>query len=179
VYDFQLEQFGFYRKDGETVLEALDRVLHSDFLSHNDNVFRDLTIDRALELNDDIEIQPNVYYFSYAGDKTRQSSVTGERTSAVDMTPLFVPFANRMCSYYDQTTAGGFRIDKTWAPNDGLVNTVSALYPTDSAGRCLTKSGQTGYIQQDGYSNVSYQPGVWITATSSPECPCPIWRRRA
>ena len=161
VYDFQLEQFGFYRKDGETVLEALDRVLHSDFLSHNDNVFRDLTIDRALELNDDIEIQPNVYYFSYAGDKTRQNSATGERTSAVDMTPLFVPFANRMCSYYDQTTAGGFRIDKTWAPNDGLVNTVSALYPTDSAGRCLTQSGQTGYIQQDGYSNVSYQPGVW------------------
>ena len=161
VYDFQLEQFGFYRKDGETVLEALDRVLHSDFLSHNDNVFRDLTIDRALELNDDIEIQPNVYYFSYAGDKTRQSTLTGERTSAVDMTPLFVPFANKMCSCYDRTTAGGFRIDKTWAPNDGLVNTVSALYPTDSAGRCLTKTGQTGYVQRDGYSNVSYQPGVW------------------
>ena len=161
VYDFQLEQFGFYRKDGETVLEALGRVLHSDFLSHNDNVFRDLTIDRALELNDDIEIQPNVYYFSYAGDKTRQSTLTGERTSAVDMTPLFVPFANQMCGYYDQTTAGGFRIDKSWAPNDGLVNTVSALYPTDSAGRCLTKSGKTGYVQQDGYSNVGYQPGVW------------------
>ena len=161
VYDFQLEQFGFYRKDGETVLEALDRVLHSDFLSHNDNVFRDLTIDRALELNDDIEIQPNVYYFSYAGDKTRQSTLTGERTSAVDMTPLFVPFANQMCGYYDQTTAGGFRIDKSWAPNDGLVNTVSALYPTDSAGCCLTKSGKTGYVQQGGYSNVGYQPGVW------------------
>ena len=161
VYDFQLEQFGFYRKDGETVLEALDRVLHSDFLSHNDNVFRDLTIDRALELNDDIEIQPNVYYFSYAGDKTRQSTITGERTSAVDMTPLFVPFANQMCGYYDQTTAGGFRIDKSWAPNDGLVNTVSALYPTDSAGRCLTQNGKTGYVQQDGYSNVGYQPGVW------------------
>ena len=161
VYDFQLEQFGFYRKDGETVLEALDRVLHSDFLSHNDNVFRDLTIDRALELNDDIEIQPNVYYFSYAGDKTRQSTITGERTSAVDMTPLFVPFANQMCGYYDQTTAGGFRIDKSWAPNDGLVNTVSALYPTDSTGRCLTQSGKTGYVQQDGYSNVDYQPGVW------------------
>ena len=161
VYDFQLEQFGFYRKDGETVLEALDRVLHSDFLSHNDNVFRDLTIDRALELNDDIEIQPNVYYFSYAGDKTRQSTLTGERTSAVDMTPLFVPFANQMCGYYDQTTAGGFRIDKSWTPNDGLVNTVSALYPTNSAGRCLTKSGKTGYVQQDGYSNVGYQPGVW------------------
>ena len=161
VYDFQLDQFGIRKDDGETFSQALERVLHSDFLSHNDNVFRDLTIDRALELNDDIEIQPNVYYFSYAGDKTRQSTVTGERTSAVDMTPLFVPFANKMCTCYDQTTAGGFRIDKTWAPNDGLVNTVSALYPTDSAGRCLTKTGQTGYVQRDGYSNVSYQPGVW------------------
>ena len=161
VYDFQLDQFGIRKDDNETFAQALDRVLRSDFLSHNDNVFRDLTIDRALELNDDIEIQPNVYYFSYAGDKTRQSALTGERTSAADMTPLFVPFANQMCSYYNQTTAGGFQIDKSWAPNDGLVNTVSALYPTNSAGKCLTKSGQTGYIQRDGYSNVSYQPGVW------------------
>ena len=161
VYDFQLDQFGIRKDDNETFAQALDRVLRSDFLSHNDNVFRDLTIDRALELNDDIEIQPNVYYFSYAGDKTRQSALTGERTSAADMTPLFVPFANQMCSYYNQTTAGGFQIDKSWAPNDGLVITVSALYATNSAGKCLTKSGQTGYIQRDGYSNVSYQPGVW------------------
>ena len=164
VYDFQLEQFGFYRKDGETVLEALDRVLHSDFLSHNDNVFRDLTIDRALELNDDIEIQPNVYYFSYAGDKTRQSAVTGERTSAVDMTPLFVPFANQMCGYYDQTTAGGFRIDKSWAPNDGLVNTVSAFYPTTTdknTTECLKRDGTQGWVNYDGYSDITFRPGIW------------------
>ena len=164
VYDFQLDQFGFYRKDGETVLEALDRVLHSDFLSHNDNVFRDLTIDRALELNDDIEIQPNVYYFSYAGDKTRQSAVTGERTSAVDMTPLFVPFANQMCGYYDQTTAGGFRIDKSWAPNDGLVNTVSALYPTTTdknTTECLKRDGTQGWVNYDGYSDITFRPGIW------------------
>ena len=164
VYDFQLEQFGFYRKDGETVLEALNRVLHSDFLSHNDNVFRDLTIDRALELNDDIEIQPNVYYFSYAGDKTRQSTITGERTSAVDMTPLFVPFANQMCGYYDQTTAGGFQIDKSWAPNDGLVNTVSALYPTTTdknTTECLKRDGTQGWVNYDGYSDITFRPGIW------------------
>ena len=161
LYDFQLEQFGIYKDPNETVLETLQRVFSTDFMSHNDNAFLDLTIDRSLEINDGIGIEPNVYYFSYAGDKTRQSALTGERTSAADMTPLFVPFANQMCSYYNQTTAGGFQIDKSWAPNDGLVNTVSALYPTNSAGKCLTKSGQTGYIQRDGYSNVSYQPGVW------------------
>lgn len=161
VYDFQLEQFGFYRKDGETVLEALDRVLRSDFLSHNDNVFVDLTIDKALELNDGIELQPNVYYFSYAGDKTRDDVVTGKRVPAANMTVLFMPFSNKMCNYYDETTAGGFYIDRTWAPNDGMVNTVSALYPTDSAGVCQTKNGATGFVKQDGYSHTAYRPGVW------------------
>ena len=70
VYDFQLDQFGIRKDDGETFSQALERVLHSDFLSHNDNAFLDLTIDRALEINDDIGIEPNVYYFSYAGNQT-------------------------------------------------------------------------------------------------------------
>ncbi len=45
VYDFQLDQFGIRKDDNETFAQALDRVLRSDFLSHNDNAFLDLTID--------------------------------------------------------------------------------------------------------------------------------------
>ena len=67
LYDFQLEQFGIYKDPNETVLETLQRVFSTDFLSHNDNAFLDLTIDRSLEINDGIGIEPNVYYFSYAG----------------------------------------------------------------------------------------------------------------
>ena len=46
LYDFQLEQFGIYKDPNETVLETLQRVFSTDFLSHNDNAFLDLTIDR-------------------------------------------------------------------------------------------------------------------------------------
>ena len=42
VYDFQLEQFGFYRKDGETVLEALDRDARTAALRPVEAAFADL-----------------------------------------------------------------------------------------------------------------------------------------
>ena len=43
LYDFQLEQFGIYKDPNETVLETLQRVFSTDFMSHNDNAFLDLT----------------------------------------------------------------------------------------------------------------------------------------
>ena len=161
VYDFQLDQFGIRKDDNETFAQALDRVLRSDFLSHNDNVFRDLTIDRALELNDDIEIQPNVYYFSYAGNQTVQDPVSGNYIPSARMWTLFYPGAINMGKYYDKYTAGGFYIDKSWRPNDGMVNTVSAFYPIHSDGTCLTRDGRQGWTNYDGYSNIHFKPGIW------------------
>ena len=167
VYDFQLEQFGFYRKDGETVLEALDRVLHSDFLSHNDNAFLDLTIDKSLEINKGIEIQPNVYYFSYAGDQTSADPLTGNHYPTVSAIPsngmsvLMMPGSINMGKYCDKYTAGGFYIDQSWRPNDGMVNTVSAFYPIHSDGTCLTRDGRQGWTNYDGYSNIHFKPGIW------------------
>ena len=161
VYDFQLDQFGIRKDDGETFSQALERVLHSDFLSHNDNAFLDLTIDRALEINDDIGIEPNVYYFSYAGNQTVQDPVSGNYIPSARMWTLFYPGAYNMGKYYDKYTAGGFYIDKSWRPNDGMVNTVSAFYPIHSDGTCLTKDGKQGWTNYDGYSNINFQPGIW------------------
>lgn len=161
VYDFQLEHFGIYKDSNETMIETLNRVLNSDFLSHDDNAFLDLTIDKALDINDDIEIQPNVYYFSYAGDQTITDIRTGNHTPSPSMWPLFWPGSINMGKYYDQTTAGGVSIDKSWLPNDGMVNTVSALYPINHSLQCLTKSNQQGYTNCDGYTHTEYQPGIW------------------
>lgn len=161
VYDFQLEHFGIYKDSNETMIETLNRVLKSDFLSHNDNAFLDLTIDKALDINDDIEIQPNVYYFSYAGDQTITDIRTGNHTPSPAMWPLFWPGSINMGKYYDQTTAGGVSIDKSWLPNDGMVNTVSALYPINHSLQCLTKNNQQGYTNCDGYTHADYQPGIW------------------
>ena len=161
VYDFQLDQFGIRKDDGETFSQALERVLHSDFLSHNDNAFLDLTIDRALEINDDIGIEPNVYYFSYAGNQTVQDPVSGNYIPSARMWTLFYPGAINMGKYYDKYTAGGFYIDKSWRPNDGMVNTVSAFYPIHSDGTCLTRDGRQGWTNYDGYSNIHFKPGIW------------------
>ena len=129
LLDFQLEQFGIYKGPNETVLETLQRVFSTDFMSHNDNAFLDLTIDKSLEINDGIGIEPNVYYFSYAGNQTVQDPVSGNYIPSARMWTLFYPGAYNMGKYYDKYTAGGFYIDKSWRPNDGMVNTVSAFYP--------------------------------------------------
>ena len=111
VYDFQLDQFGIRKDDNETFAQALDRVLRSDFLSHNDNAFLDLTIDKSLEINKGIEIQPNVYYFSYAGDQTSADPLTGNHYPTVSAIPsngmsaLMMPGSINMGKYYDKYTA--------------------------------------------------------------------------
>ena len=170
VYDFQLDQFGIRKDDNETFAQALDRVLKSDFLSHNDNAFLDLTIDKSLEINKGIEIQPNVYYFSYAGDQTSTDPLTGNHYPTVSAIPsngmcaLMMPGSVNMGKYYDKYTAGGIYIDQSWLPNDGLVNTVSALYPTTTdknTTECLKRDGTQGWVNYDGYSNIAFQPGVW------------------
>lgn len=161
VYDFQLEHFGIYKNPDETIIETLDRVLNSDFLAHNDNAFLDLTIDKALDINDGIEIQPNVYYFSYAGDQTITDIRTGNHTPSPAMWAMFWPGSINMGKYYNKTTAGGVYIDKSWLPNDGMVNTVSALYPISHDLQCLTQNGQPGYVNCDGYTRTDFQPGIW------------------
>ena len=167
VYDFQLDQFGIRKDENETFAQALERVLKSDFLSHNDNAFLDLTIDKSLEINKGIAIQPNVYYFSYAGDQTSADPRTGNHYPTVSAIPsngmcaLMLSFSYNMGKYYDKYTAGGFYIDKSWRPNDGMVNTVSAFYPIHSDGTCLTKDGKQGWTNYDGYSNINFQPGIW------------------
>ena len=161
VYDFQLDQFGIRKDDNETFSQALDRVLKSDFLSHNDNAFLDLTIDRALEINDDIGIEPNVYYFSYAGNQTVSNAAGDSFSPSPAMWGLFHPGSAKMGRYYDRYTAGGFYINKRWLPNDGMVNTVSALYPTHSDSTCLTDDGARGWKNYNGYTDTTFRPGLW------------------
>ncbi len=161
VYDFRLDQFGIRKDDGETFSQALERVLHSDFLSHNDNAFLDLTIDRALEINDDIGIEPNVYYFSYAGNRTVSNAAGDSFSPSPAMWGLFHPGSAKMGRYYDRYTAGGFYINKRWLPNDGMVNTVSALYPTHSDSTCLTDDGARGWKNYNGYTDTTFRPGLW------------------
>ena len=138
MYDFQLDQFGIRRDDNETFSQALDRVLRSDFLSHNDNAFLDLTIDRSLEINDGISTIEGVYYFSYAGNRTVPQKGTDNFVPSPLMWGLFHPGAAKMGRY-----------------------TVSALYPTHSDGSCLAADGSRGWKNFNPYTDKSFRTGIW------------------
>lgn len=169
VYDLQLEHFGIYRQDDETDLQYLVRVLNSsDFMSHNDNAIYDLTIDNALKINDGIEMQDNVYYFSVCGDATHPSAVSGNEIPDTSVFVLLKPFAAMIGKYYDEYTAGGVYIDRTWLPNDGMVNVVSGLYPVNSKLQCVNADGSKAFVICDGYNNEDYASGIWNVLPTQP-----------
>ena len=169
VYDLQLEHFGIYRQEDETDLQYLVRVLNSsDFMSHNDNAIYDLTIDNALKINDGIEMQKNVYYFSVCGDATHESAVSGNQVPDSSVFMLLKPFAAMMGKYYDETTAGGVYIDRTWLPNDGMVNVVSGLYPVNSQLKCVNSDGSQAFVVCDGYNKQDYASGIWNVLPTQP-----------
>ena len=169
VYDLQLEHFGIYRQDDETDLQYLVRVLNSsDFMSHNDNAIYDLTIDNALKINDGIEMQKNVYYFSVCGDATHESAVSGNQIPDSSVFMLLKPFAAMIGKYYDKYTDGGVYIDRTWLPNDGMVNVVSGLYPVNSQLKCVNADGSQAYVVCDGYNNEDYASGIWNVLPTQP-----------
>ena len=169
VYDLQLEHFGIYRQEDETDLQYLVRVLNSsDFMSHNDNAIYDLTIDNALKINDGIEMQKNVYYFSVCGDATHESAVSGNQVPDSSVFMLLKPFAAMIGKYYDKYTDGGVYIDRTWLPNDGMVNVVSGLYPVNSQLKCVNADGSKAYVVCDGYNNEDYASGIWNVLPTQP-----------
>ena len=149
VYDFQLDQFGIVRDPEETLAEAVLRMLMTRRLPRGDNAFDDLSVDGALALNARIAMQPGVYYFSEPGCRTVQSLVSYDHKPGLGMTPLLRPFASAMGRYYGAVTPGGVPIDRTWLPNDGLVNTISARCPQGTSCRDVTDD------------TASFAPGVW------------------
>ncbi|MBP5153040.1 MAG: hypothetical protein ILP13_09035, partial [Lachnospiraceae bacterium] len=88
----------------------------------------DMHIDNALALNDKISVFDDVYYLAYPCDST-VSDAEGNVSPDPSITEnIFMKGAVYM-SRYTGKTKGGFVLDESWQPNDGLVNTVSAGAP--------------------------------------------------
>ena len=124
-YDFRLEHFGI-ASDGTDARTILNRV----FSRGTDNAAYDLSPDGASQINKQIKLVDSVYYFSYAYSTTNVSSVTGNHVPDIGGTlAVLIPTATLM-GRYSINNVTDFPIDETWLENDGLVNVVSAKYPT-------------------------------------------------
>jgi len=88
----------------------------------------DMYIQNAKEINQWLKTVDSVYYFSYSCSATEASEEGNQVPIEGMMEKLFQRSAVRMGAFRGQTP-DGIKLDQSWQENDGLVNTISALYP--------------------------------------------------
>ncbi len=105
----------------------------------------DMCLDHAAELNRRISTLKHVYYFSVPCSIT-DAQPDGTHRPARSIEPLFMM---RSCQIgaYSGRTAAGMEVGPSWRENDGLVNTSSAMAPSDAPSVPLNRDG--------------VRPGVW------------------
>ena len=173
IYDPQLEQFGIMPKSTDTIMEAIKGALTEEFVAHNDSCFQDLTIDKSLYINKDLDMNSKIYYFSYYGNRMAYNAASNSYTPNTRMFPVAWPLGAFMGSY-DGVTSGQFKtgygptlstvtvpqtkVGAVWHKNDGIVNSCSCMYPAHY---------ENGVYVEDAHQFVSTQtvrtvrPGVW------------------
>ncbi len=134
-----------YEKSGDMVSKGTKATM--DGRADWDYAAFDMHIDNAQAMNKGITSFDDVYYFAYPCDSTYVDA-DGVLTPDPEITEdMFMRSGIRM-SRYTGTTAGGFVVDESWMPNDGLVNEVSARAPI----------GAPSVDYSDGQK---LRPGVW------------------
>ncbi|GEM_PF-73201 len=137
--DFHLEQFGITQAPGEeTDIAGMKDALRRVFETGTDNAAFDVSPDNAAEMNKRIGLVDGVAYFSFAYSTTKEGALTGNQVPESDTLLILYPLALMIGSYTEDTSAA-YQIDKTWQPNDGLVNVVSAQYPLGDEWKAFDK----------------------------------------
>ncbi|MCR4855251.1 MAG: hypothetical protein K5908_03690 [Erysipelotrichaceae bacterium] len=95
---------------------------------YEDSAACDMHIDNAMELNRRLPLSKEIYYFSQPCEITVRNGDGTYRPIRNKTELMFSRTARRMGAYKGRTR-GGYIIDESWRPSDGLVNTVSAKYP--------------------------------------------------
>lgn len=130
-YESHMEQWGLIDwKDGKVISKPLNPKVWKHIQEVGDNVWYDLTMKGAGEVNEMIECLPNVYYFSWPCCKTSQQffSAKPRQTPRLTMSPVFIPFS-RSIGNYPKNTVDDYPIDEHWLANDGVVPTISEMAP--------------------------------------------------
>ncbi len=128
-YDFDLQHWGFYRKEGESWRKYFRRMRkHPAWGTQNISAW-DLSLEGAQQLNTFLRADPNVYYFSYVLSSTHLNPISRRHVPDKGMSVILRIRARRIGKkivYWDNGTP----TDSTWFENDGVVNTISQRGPT-------------------------------------------------
>ncbi len=134
-YDIHMEQYGMnedpFHATGKKhfLLSSKQWKGLVNICKYKDNVFDDLRIDQAADMNQRLHPCKDTYYFSIAGNGTNANRWHPEfQVRAPIMIFAFIPFAKVM-GKFPVCTINGTVVDETWRPNDGLVPLASARHP--------------------------------------------------
>ena len=130
VYDFQMSQWGITAvKNGvRFARDMLNMKAIRNFVKAKDNVFADIHIPQAAEINKKLSVPAEQYLFSVTGNGTKTGK-SGNQVKAPIMIFAFAPFAYSLGKFPDQTIAG-VKITEGWRMNDGIVPVESGRHPT-------------------------------------------------
>ncbi|KAI8851935.1 hypothetical protein BC829DRAFT_415062 [Chytridium lagenaria] len=123
LWDFQLGHWGLNPRSGEGVDDFVRRICSSPWFRLPSNALFDLTVAATRNpLLSFVRNSADTYYFSFTGDATYE--FLGNYFARPDTLIFLQPTTNIVGSYTNRTLLGDD--SRSWRPNDGLVNVVSA-----------------------------------------------------
>lgn len=142
AYDmYQDEDFDPYAIKGD-LRERIGSSLMSrsnktkSILPEDDCAAYDMHIDNALAMNVTMPISKDIWYFSQPCCMTMEDD-KGDQIPVKDRVEAIYSRTSRRMGAYMGKTKGGLVIDESWKANDGLVNTVSSMYPMSDPHRAF------------------------------------------
>jgi triacylglycerol lipase len=126
IYNFDLDQWGFDRLQGETLADYLQRVSESGFATGTDNALYSLSLQGAYADNAVWKTYPDTNYFSYVTEQTFRG-FSGRYYPEAFMDPQLIPVATYIGrkEFKKHPIPWDDFIDSEWWENDGLVSTFS------------------------------------------------------
>lgn len=129
VYDFKMSAWGITAEEDapRSKDNSLDwkKIIH--FAQAKDNVFADIHMDQAAEINKMLSVPAEQYLFAVTGNGTKPGK-NGNFVKDKIMIFAFAPFAYSLGKLPEQTIAG-IKIDDEWRMNDGIVPVASGRHP--------------------------------------------------
>ena len=129
IVDFYLEQFGLTDIPGGEKADMFFKALKLILENKDDSCQYDLTPEGTKKMNEKLDINEDIYYFSYAFSTTHD--VLGVQLPDIRTNPVIylTSLAMGVGKFTDPVL--GTVYDGEWLANDALVNTESAKYPLD------------------------------------------------
>ena len=120
-YNFDLDQWGLSRNENESIKEFVQRINNSPAINSKNLSQFDLSIEGAMNFNEQYTSDKDVHYFSYSTYSTKKATSSDKH---------FPDWTMNADLWLAGTLLGTLsKMDSTWYENDGIVNTISMNYP--------------------------------------------------